>query len=337
MVNQTSVVSTERVFRRHPLRAALGALVLSVALSAATLFLLPRFLPRTMDLSTRGLIVAVVAIALTGAVWVSTFWFRNMRIVVRPDEVEIGRPGNRETYPRATTGFRSLITEHRMNGLRSGVTRALIVQSAGREITVELPGFPRATFNELMAVLTPIAPQRAADPVEDARARAHLPTVFTVDASRERRFATRLLIVALVFFAAAIGTVLLALTPGFLEGDLSALILIAPMTALGGVAFAIASGLRRRVARSAPAQVTLTRLGIRIDDVDHPYAQLTRLWLTPPAYPVQRLRIEPAAGRRLTYTLASSRITMTPDYSDFLLALRADTAHLPGLISLDLE
>lgn len=337
MVDQTSVTRVERVFRRHPARAAIGALVLSAALSTATLFLLPRLLPRTMDLSTRGLVVAVVAIALTAAVVVSTFWLRNMRVAVRPDSVEIGRPGARETYDRATTGFRSLITEHRTNGLRSGVTRALIVHSAGREITVELPGFTRATFNELMAALVPVAAPRLADPVDEARARAHLPTVFTVDAAGERRLANRLLFVALVFFATAIATVLLTLSPGFLEGDLSALILIAPMTALGGVAFGIASGLRRRVARSAPAQVTLTHHGIRIDDVDHPYAALTRLWLTPPAYPTRRLRIAPTSGRPVTHTLASPRIAMTPDYSDFLLALRADTTPHPGLISLDLE
>ncbi|WP_334151196.1 hypothetical protein [Microbacterium sp.] len=337
MVNQTSVMPGERVFRRHPLRAAIGALALSVVLSAATLFILPRFLPRNMDVSTRGLIVAVVAIALTAAVWVSTFWFRNMRIVVRPDVVEIGRPGARETYVRSATGFRSQITEHRTNGLRSGVTRALIVHSAGREITVELPGFTRATFNELMAELNPIAQPRLADPVDDARARAHLPRTFAVDASRERRLASGLTIATVVCVLAMAATVVLVLQPGFLDGELSALILVAPITGLAAIACGILAALRARIARSAPVQISLTTHGIRIDDVDHPYDRITRLWLTPPAYPTRRLRIERTNGRPARHTLSSARIEMSPDYGDLLLTLRADTAQRPGLISMDLE
>jgi len=337
MVNQTSVMPGERVFRRHPLRAAIGALVLSVVLSAATLFILPRFLPRNMDLSTRGLIVAVVAIALTAAVWVSTFWFRNMRIVVRSDVVEIGRPGARETYVRSATGFRSQITEHRTNGLRSGVTRALIVHSAGREITVELPGFTRATFNELMAELNPIAQPRLADPVDDARARAHLPRMFAVDASRERRLASGLTLAAVVCVLAMAATIVLVLQPGFLDGELSALVLVAPITGLAAIACGILAALRSRIARSAPTQISLTTHGIRMDDVDHPYDQTTRLWLTPPAYPTRRLRIERTTGRPVRHTLSSARIEMSPDYGEFLLTLRADTAQRPGLISMDLE
>lgn len=337
MVNQTSMVTGERVFRRHPLRAALGALVLSVAVSAATLFLVPRFLPRTMDLSERGLIVGLLVIVFTVAIWVSTFVFQNMRVVVRPDVVEIGRPGARETYARATTGFRSQVTEHRTNGLRSGVTRALIVHSAGREITVQLTGFTRATFNELMAELNPITQPRLADPVDDARARAHLPRMFTVDAGGERRLATRLTITAVVCALAMAATIVLVLQPGFLDSELSALVLIAPFSGLAAIVCGIFAALRSRVARSAPSHISLTTHGIRIDDVEHPYAQITRLWLTPPAYPTCRLRIDRTNGRPVRHTLSSARIAMTPDYGDFLLTLRADTAQRPGLISMDLE
>lgn len=336
MVSQAPLMAAERVFRRHPVRVAVGALVLSVVLSAAALFIIPQFIPFTVDRPTRGMIVLIVAIALTAAVWTGAFWFRNMRVVVGPDAVEIGRPGNRETYSRATTAFRSKITEHRTNGLRSGTTRALVVHSAGREITVELPGFTRATFNELIAALNPIAPTQV-DPVEAARLRATLPTTYTVDASRERRFAGQLLLVAVIAFVVTLAVVLLAFTPGFLDGELSALILLAPMSAVVGIGFAIGAAQRRRVARSAPTQVSLSHHGIRIGDVDHPYNQLTRIWVTPPAYPVNRIRIERNAGRAVTHTLVSSRVDMNPEYAVFLTALQAETASVPGLLSLDLE
>lgn len=170
MLNQAEAVPGERVFHRNPLRSAVGAVVLSAVLSAATLFLLPRFLPGTMKISTRGVVVLVVAIALTVAVFAGFFWFRNIRIVVRPHEVEIGKPGSRETFARATTAFRSKITEHRTNGLPSGTTRALVVHTGDREITIELPGYTRPLFNELMATLNPIAQPVFDDPVAAARA-----------------------------------------------------------------------------------------------------------------------------------------------------------------------
>ncbi|PVE98045.1 hypothetical protein [Microbacterium sp. TPD7012] len=337
MVNQVQVAPGERVFRRHPLRILLGAILLAAALSAATLFLLPRFLPRTMNISTRGTIVLVVAIALTAAVFVGAFWFRNIRVVVRPDSVEIGRAGNREAFPRATTAFRSKVTEHRTNGLPSGTTRALVVYSGDREITIELPGFTRATFSELMAELNPIAPPPVADPVEAARARAHLPTTFTIDATGERRLAARLTIGAVAFFAVALGFGLLAAVPGFLESEASALVLIVPMAAVAGIGFTIGALQRRRVARGIPERVTVSPHGIRLDDADQPYGQLTRIWMTPPAYPVRRIRFERAGGARSTRLLSSSRVAITPDYADLLQAVRAQTAHLPGLLSLDLE
>ncbi|WEK61437.1 MAG: hypothetical protein P0Y60_01350 [Candidatus Microbacterium colombiense] len=336
MVNQAPMVTGERVFRRNLLRATIGSLVLSVVLSAAALFIIPQFLPFLMDRQTRGLIVAVAAVALTAAVWSGAFWFRNIRVVVGADAVEIGRPGNRETYSRATTAFRSKITEHRTNGLRSGTTRALVVHSAGREITIELPGYSRATFNELIAALNPITPAHV-DPVEAARARAALPTSFRVDASRERGFAAKLTIVAVIASVVTLAVVALAFTPGFLDGELSALILLAPMSAVVAIGFAIGAAQRRRVARSAPEHLSISHYGLRIGDVDHPYDQLTRIWVTPPAYATKRLKLDRAAGRSITHMLGSSRIEMTPEYSVFLDALHAETAQRPGLLSLDLE
>ena len=337
MLNQTAAASGERVFRRHPLRSAVGAILLSAALSAATLFLLPQFLPRTMNISTRGLLVLVLAIALTVAVFAGFFWFRNIRIVVRPDTVEIGKAGSRETFPRATTAFRAKITEHRTNGLPSGTTRALIVHSGAREITIELPGYSRPLFNELMATLNPITQPVFEDPVAAARAGAQLPTQFTIDATGERRLAARITIAAVVSGVIALGAGLLFAVPGFLDSELSALILLAPFAALAAIGLGIAAGQRHRVVRSVPAHVSVDSHGIRVDGVDHPYAQLSRIWLTPPAYPVKRLRLQRAAGKTTSHLLASSRVTISPDYGDLLLAVRARTAHLPGLLSLDLE
>ena len=335
MVNQS--VSVERIFRRNPLRSALGAVVLSAVLSAATLFILPQFLPRTMNIASRGQLVLVVAIALTVAVFAGFFWFRNIRIVVRPDAVEIGKAGSRETYARATTAFRSKITEHRTNGLPTGTTRALIVDTGDREITIELPGYTRTLFNELMATLNPIAQPVFEDPVAAARAGAQLPTQFAVDGSGERRFAARITLGAVVFLVIAVGVGLLVLVPGFLDGEFSALILLAPFAAVAAVGFGIGAVQRNRVVRSIPTHVSVDSHGIRIDGVDIPYAQLSRIWLTPPAYPVKRMRLARAGGRATTHLLESSRVEIAPAYGDLLLAVRARTAPLPGLLSLDLE
>lgn len=337
MVDGVSVMSSGRVFRRHPARAVVSAVVLTVVLAAATLFLLPRFLPRQMDIETRGIIVLVVAIALTVAVWLGIFWFRNVRIVVHPTSVEIGRGGNRETFDRATTAFRSKITEHRTNGLRSGVTRALLVHTGGREITVELPGFTRTDFNELMAVLNPIDEAPAADPVKAARARAHLPTSFTVDTSKERGFATGLTVGAVIALAAALAALALAFTPGFFDSDLSALVMIVPFAGVAGIGLLIGAVQRRRVLASIPSRIGVSQQGLRLDDEDLLFAQLTRIWLTPTGYPVRRMKLERTAGRSRTMVLGSARVQTTPDYADLLLAVRAHTAHLPGLLRLDLE
>ena len=113
--------------------------------------------------------------------------------------------------------------------------------------------------------------------------------------------------------------------------------LLAPFAAVAAIGFGIGAVQRRRLVRSIPAQVSVDSQGIRIDGVGMPYAQLARIWLTPPAYPVKRLRFDRAAGKTTTHLLASSRVGITPDYGDLLLAVRARTAHLPGLLSLDLE
>lgn len=337
MVDGVAVVPGERVFRRHPARAVMSAVVTTAVLSTLTLFVLPQFLPRRMDIPTRGIIVLVVALALTAAVWLGIFWFRNVRVVVRPTTVEVGRGGNREVFDRATTVFRSKITEHRTNGIRSGVTRALIVYSNGREIIVELPGFTRTTFNELMAVLSPVDEPPAVDPVAAARARAHLPTSFAVDASKERGFANGLLVGAVAALLVTLATVAVAVTPGFLDGELSALVLIAPFAGVAGVGLLIGAVQRRRVLRGIPSRIGVGQQGLRLDDLDVPYAQLSRIWLTPTGYPVRRLRLERQAGRSTTHVLGSSRVQMVPEYETFLVTVRAQTAHLPGLLRLDLE
>ena len=336
-MTHVSVAPAERVFRRHPLRIALGALVLSAVLSTAALFIIPVLLPRTMNISTRGQIVLAAAIALTIAVWVGAFWLRNIRVIVRPDTVEIGRPGGTQSYPRATTAFRSKVTEHRTNGLRTGTTRALVVWTDGRETLIDLPGYSRTMFNELMAELAPIAQPPAADPVTAARERAKLPTMFRLDAAAERRVGRGSLITAIVLFAVAAVVGVLALSPGFLEGELSALVLLIPFAAVAAIGFAIGAALRYRTARSTPSQIAIGHHSIRLDETDLPYAQLSRIWLTPPAYPVQRIRLDRAGGRGMTVIVGSTRVTMTPSYEEFLQALRSETAHLPGLISLDLE
>lgn len=166
----------------------------------------------------------------------------------------------------------------------------LLVYSGGREITIELPGFTRSTFNELMAVLTPLDQPPAAGPVEAARARTRLPASFTVDARKERSFANGVLVGAVIALLAALGAVALAFTPGLLDGDLSALVMIAPFAGVAGIGLLIGAMHRRRILRGIPGRIGVSQQGLRIDDVDAPYPQLTRICLTPAGYPMRRMR-----------------------------------------------
>lgn len=334
-MTQAFAQQAEIVFRRHPLRTAMKALVLTVVLSAAALFILPSMLPRNMDIPTRGLIVLVVAIVLTAVVWIGMFWYRNIRVVIRPDRIDIGRPGDVQSYARAMTGFRSKVTEHHTNGIRTSTTRTLIVDTGAKETLVDLHGFSRAEFNELMAVLAPIGTPTT-DPVDAARLRAHLVRTFTIDASSQRRIGTAFLVVAVVFLTITVAVAAVVFSQGPLDGE-DAVIVVTPFTGLVGVGFGLGALQRFRAFATSPRRIEIGSLGLRIDDVDHPYSQLRRIWLTPPAYPTHRMQIDPVAGRSRTIILESNRVTLTPAYDEFLLTITSETGRTPGLLSLDLE
>lgn len=338
MTIQDSVPVDERVFRRSPLRAIIGVLLGSALLSTALLFIVPSHLPRQMSTGTRGMVVLALCVAGAIIIGVCVFVFANVRIVVRPDIVMILRPGKNRLYLREDTEFASKVTEHYTNGLRSGTTRALTVHSDAGTETVSLPGYTRAQFNELMSLLAPVAPPEPVDPVEAARRRASLPTQFRTDAGPVRRTARAFGLAGVGLLLLALATVALVFGTGGLEfNDYSALILIVPFAVLGAVGVLVGSAHQARKARSVPAQLNVTHLGLRIDDVDYPYAQLTRIQLTPPSYSRHRLALEPAAGRTASYLLSGPGVTMTPGIAELLEVLRVETARHPGLLRLDLE
>lgn len=325
------------VFRRGILPTVLRAIVVSAVALTAALFLIPQIVPRGMSLSDRTLLLTFVAVVLLVVVWGTLFWLRNVRVVVSRDVVEIGRPGSREAFERATTEFRSRVTEHRTNGVRSGTTRTLIVGRNGVEREFELPGFSRAAFNELMAQLIPLAIAHPADPVAAARVRSQVRRDFQVDASRERRLAIVFAIVSAVFLLLTLVIVLSVMARGELDGE-SVAILLTPLTGLVAAGFGLGVVQRVRAVRQTPTRITVGHRGLRLDEVEHPYASLTRIWLTPPSYSgAKRLRLERRGGRPLTLTLSAPRITLDPDYDELVTALRSETAAFPGLLSLDLE
>lgn len=326
-----------REFRRSILPTVLGGVITTALLSVVALFLIPAFVPPTMSISGRMLLFVAVVVVLIIVVGGTLFWLRDIRVIVTADAVTIGRAGSRQTFARDTSVFRSRITEHRTNGFRTGTTRALIVHSGGRETSFELPGFSRTTFNELMATLAPLAPALPADPVVAARARAQVRRDFTLDATRERRLGMILLAVCAVLIVATIGIVLWVLSLGELTED-SIGILLAPPFAICATGFGIGGVRRLRNAGRAPRRLTVGHQGLRLDEVEHAYAQLARIWVTPPSYGgPKRMRIERRGGRPVAVTLAAPRIALSPDYEEFVVALRSETAAYPGLLSLDLE
>ncbi len=326
---------SEQVFRQNPVRAVLGALALALLLDVIALVIIPQLLPDTIYTSGRFTIVFSAIAVITVVVLIGMLWLRNLQVRVTPETVVIGRPGKWETYPRATTVFRTHITEHRTNGVRSGTTRALLVHTGAGERTVPLPGFSRTVFNELVATLNPITLPQVADPVEAARLRSGLPVVFAVDASRERSSGIRFLVVAAVALVVTAITLTPLLDPAGLDGD-SIIILLAPIAGIVTVGFGIGGFQRLRVAGKAQTQVTIGAAGIRIGEVEHAYAQLTRIWLTPPAYGTKRLTLESGAVRSVQ-VLESARIRITPEYAAFAASLQAHAAGRPGLLSLDRE
>lgn len=331
------VAGAALVFRRGILPTVLRGLIVSAVALTGALFLIPRIVPRGTTLADRTLILAVAAIVLLVAVWGTLFWLRNVRVVVGPDAVEIGRPGRREMFERATTDFRSKVTEHRTNGVRSGTTRALVVGRNGWEREFELPGFSRGSFNELMARLNPLAIVPPADPVAAARMRSQVRRDFEVDASKERRLAAVFAVVSAVFLVLTVVIAASVLAQGELDGD-SVAILLTPLTGLIAAGFGLGVAQRVRTVRRTPQRITVGHQGLRLDEVDHPYAQLTRIWLTPPSYDGEkRLRLERRGARPLAVTLSTGRITLTPEYDELVAALRSETATHPGLLSLDLE
>ncbi|MGW8482613.1 hypothetical protein ACWGJP_05700 [Microbacterium sp. NPDC055903] len=330
------VMPVERVFRQHPLRALLSAVVIAVVLDALALLIIPQVLPDTIYTSGRRIIVFGAMAVITVVVLVVMLWLRNVQVRVSHESVTVGRAGKWESFPRATTAFRTHITEHRTNGVRSGTTRSLIVRTAHGERTIALPGFTRSVFNELAATLNPLTPPTAVDPVEAARVRAGLPTTFEVDAAGERRAGNRFLVVAVIALVVAVVAILPLFAPDFPTGETAPLVMLSPLAAIVAVGFGIGGFQRLRLARRSTTRIVVGSLGLRIGEVDHPYAQLTRIWLTPPAYATKRITLESPSGRSI-HLLESARVAIRPEYSQFAASLHAHVAERQGLLSFDLE
>lgn len=328
----------EQVFRRGAGRVLLTWLISTVIVGGIVLAFAPRLLPRTVPVGTRALLSGAILIAALLIVAVVTLWLNNLTVRVSDARVEIGRPFRAvRSWDRTQTAFSSHVTTHYTNGIRSGSTRELVAITDGRVEKVGLPGFTRASFNALLALIAPVAPGTTA-PDEQVR-RVGAPQTFTPDAGSQRRNARRMLIAAVVLLV--LGAVGLAV--GFsipLGEDLSMFALAGGggILAAGIVMIPLAlSSLSR--AKKIPGEIVVSTTQLVIDGESIPYSGLERIWLSPVGYAAPKLTIVPRQGGKRPYLLGTASVSFLPDYPRFVDAVvgATATAGASGLVAFDRE
>lgn len=321
-----------RVFRRSLVGAAIQALVVSVVIVVAAIVVVPGLLPISTSRTTRATLTAVVIAVLLVAVWGSLLWLRNLSVIVTTERVTIRRPlGEVAAFARNETRFGSTVTQNRVNGMPSSVTRTLIARGPHGETRLDLTGFSRSTFNALIATVSPLA-----EAVPDAVPRSVEAVTFTLDATGLRARGRKIAWAAVFTGAVSLG----ASAVGFRAHDDTLRVVgcaVAIFVFVLTFGLAIGAAQIASQARRHPARVTVSGIGVSIDGTDHPYASLSRIWVTPTAYARSSIQIIDQDGCRSTWPLVAPGVSLSPDYLVFVHALRIATHHHPGLVALDLE
>lgn len=321
-----------RVFRRGLAGAVLQAVIASVIVGVAAAFIVPGVLPIYTSRTTRATLTLVaIAVALV-VIWGTPLWLRNLTVVVTPERVTVRRPvGEVAAFARSETVFGSTVTQNRVNGMKSSVTRTLIAHGPQGESRVDLPGFSRSTFNALVELIAPLG-----ESVAETEPRLPQATSFTLDTSVQRSRSRRFAWAALILGAVALGAAVAALN---IDDDGMRVVggTLALFALVAGIGLAIGAGQAAALARRHPSRLMISGAGIHIDGADYAYARLSRIWVTPTAYSRSSIQLIGHDGSRMTWPLAGPGVSMSPDYLVFVHSLRIATHHHPGLVALDLE
>jgi len=334
-------------FRGSLARRALGALVLSVVLGAAALFVLPQLLPVTTTRSMRATLAITAAVIIVLLIWGSALWHANTRVVVDGDAVEIRRPGQLlHRWERSTSSFTSRVTKRYTNGIPSGVDRTLIVQSPGRRDEVNVP-LSRDRFTELVALLSPLAadsssPSAVSSAGDDA-VRALAPRTFSPQATVLRRRARRSAVAAGIAALIALAVVAVAVSGVLVEDDREiAMVIVLPILVILVAIIGVLALTTSARGRSVPARIDVSPGAITIDGQTFFFAQQRAVRLSPPTYPRRRLVIVDGGGARRRWLLgepgASAGVPeILPDYADLVAAVAANARGAESIVRLDLE
>jgi len=337
-------------FRGSLARRALGALVLSVVLGAAALFLLPQLLPVTTTRSMRATLAITAAVIIVVLIWGNALWHANTRVVVDGDTVEIRRPGQLlHRWERSTSEFTSRVTKRYTNGIPSGVDRTLIVLSPGRRDEVNVP-LSRERFTELVALLAPLADESSvaadageAEAAESRGPRTLMSRTFTPQATVLRRRARHSAVAAAVAAVIAVAVLVVALSGVLVRDDREIVtVVVMPILAVLVVVLGVLAVSASARARSVPARIDVGPGAITIDGQTFVFAHQRAVRLSPPAYPRRRLVIVDGGGARRRWLLgepgASARVPeILPDYAELVAAVAANARGAESIVRLDLE
>ena len=112
----TDAALGRQVFRPPLGRRVVGALVGSIVFVTLAALLVPRLFPVTTPRDVRAGITLVVVVVGVAAIWGTSLWWNNLRVVVTAAAVEVHRPGMRlHAWAREDTAFTSHLTQRYVN------------------------------------------------------------------------------------------------------------------------------------------------------------------------------------------------------------------------------
>lgn len=308
-----------------------------VAPGALYIMLRPVFnVPNANELFLTWVIPTVIVGAVIGLV--AGLSAANRSVVVTPYELRLMR-GSKvwRSFDRRTHAFSSHVTVTRYNGVRSGVSRQIIVSNEAGSAPFPV-ALDQARFSLLMNAINP--PTQLVENLSPELRNSTPPTItyqINTRAARSAAFALRnvmlpMLIVFTLGFAVLVYTVTDgdALLTAYIAGGLGVMLAI-PM-----IAGQIAGAAR---ARRIPSTLTVSAAGLQVDHDLYDYNMLSSISLTPPEYDLNNFEIGLSGtfgGRVLFLGTARKKYKAFPEYDAFLAHLIHATMNRPGLVALQL-
>ncbi|NYE93981.1 hypothetical protein FHU41_000202 [Psychromicrobium silvestre] len=244
------------------------------------------------------------------------------------------------------------VVKRSTNGVHSGTTRTLIVNINGLEQRFNCKQFSRKTFSDMVAhlhSLNLVATSVLEHDPASYQQRMPQRVLFTLDPSVYSARIVRLNILGGVgALIAVISTVLIFITlqssseDAIDNGGIWFFIGAFLGLAFLFVGFLGAASLAK-TRRRTPRQIVVDGQGLNIDQHYFAFSLLSRIQATPPNYglsQVQKLSLQSHQGGKTQFLLGINQASLGrvfPNYAEFIGALRQATAHLPGLVVMDLQ